>query len=173
MQAATQLGFERFALTADKFHSFAHLTNQHLQELNAAVTSQATFAYRSQRHTNAAITYLLHLIMQLTQYTDGAQNLLSLETQIQQLIKGQLPRSLISVETIAAILTNITDHLHKYRVPLFLADFSPLDVYKRQSFLLSRQDSTLNITLQFPLAITRAKLTIYRRFQFVDASRWQ
>jgi hypothetical protein len=45
---------------------------------------------------------------------------------------------------------------------LFLADQSPLDVYKRQSFLLSRQDSTLTITLQFPLAITRAKLNIYR-----------
>jgi hypothetical protein len=43
LQAATQLGFEQFALTADKFHSFAHLTNQHLQELNAAVSSQAPF----------------------------------------------------------------------------------------------------------------------------------
>jgi hypothetical protein len=86
LQAATQLGFERFALTADKFYSFAHLTTQHLQELNDVVSSQATFSYRSQRHTNAAITYLLHLIMQLTQYTDGAPNLLSLETQIHQLI---------------------------------------------------------------------------------------
>jgi hypothetical protein len=167
LQAATQLGFERFALTADKFHSFAHLTTQHLQELNDAVSSQATFSYRSQRHTNAAITYLLHLIMQLTQYTDGAQNLLSLETQIHQLIKGQLPRSLISVETIAEILTNITDHLHRYRVPLFLADASPIDVYKRQSFLLSRQDSTITITLQFPLAITRSKLTVYRTFSLL------
>jgi hypothetical protein len=167
LQAATQLGFERFALTADKFHSFAHLTNQHLQELNDVVTSQATFAYRSQRHTNAAITYLLHLIMQLTQYTDGAQNLLSLETQIHQLIKGQLPRSLISVETIAAILTNNTDHLQQYHVPLFLADQSPLDVYMRQSFLLSRQDSMLTTTLQFPLAITRSKLTIYRVFSLL------
>jgi hypothetical protein len=167
LQAATQLGFERFALTADKFHSYAHLTNQHLQELNDVVTSQATFAYRSQRHTNAAITYLLHLIMQLAQYTDGAQNLLSLETQIQQLIKGQLPRSLISVETIAAILTNITDHLQQYHVPLFLADQSPLDVYKRQSFLLSRRDSTLTITLQFPLALTRSKLNIYRVFSLL------
>jgi hypothetical protein len=74
---------------------------------------------------------------------------------------------LISVETIAAILTNITDHLQKYHVPLFLADFSPLDVYKRQSFLLSRQDSTLTITLQFPLAITRSKLTIYRTFSLL------
>jgi hypothetical protein len=103
----------------------------------------------------------------LTQYTDGAQNLLSLETQIHQLVQGQLPRSLISVETIAAILTNITDHLQRYHVPLFLADFSPLDVYKRQSFLLSRQDSTLTITLQFPLAITRSKLTIYRTFSLL------
>jgi hypothetical protein len=94
-----KLGFEQFALTADKFHSFAHLTNQHLQELNDAVITQATFSYRNQRHTNAAITYLLHLIMQLTQYTDGAQNLLTLENQIRQLIEGQLPRSLISVET--------------------------------------------------------------------------
>jgi hypothetical protein len=108
LQAATQLGFEKFALTAEKFHSFAHLTNQHLQELNDAVMSQASFSYRNQRHTNAAITYLLHLIMKLTQYTDGAQNL---ENQIRQLIEGQLPRSLISVETIAAILTNITEHL--------------------------------------------------------------
>jgi hypothetical protein len=167
LQAATQLGFEQFSLTADKFHSFAHLTNQHLQELNAAVSSQATFSYRNQRHTNAAITYLLHLIMQLTQYTDAAQNLLSLETQIHQLVQGQLQRSLISVEIIAAILTNITEHLHKYRVPLFLADLSPLDVYQRQSFLLSRQDSTLTITLQFPLAITRSKLTIYRTFSLL------
>jgi exo-beta-1,3-glucanase (GH17 family) len=108
LQAATRLGFEKFALTAEKFHSFAHLTNQHVQELNDAVASQASFSYRNQRHTNAAITYLLHLIMQLTQYTDGAQNLLNLENQIRQLIEGQLPRSLISVETIAAILTNIT-----------------------------------------------------------------
>jgi hypothetical protein len=167
LQAATQLGFEQFALTADKFHSFAHLTNQHLQELNAAVSSQAAFSYRNQRHTNAAITYLLHLIMQLTQYTDGAQNLLTLENQIRQLIEGQLPRSLISVETVAAILTNITEHLEKYNVPLYLADSSPLDVYKRQSFLLSRQDSTLTITLQFPLAITRSKLTIYRIFSLL------
>jgi hypothetical protein len=164
LQAATQLGFQQFALTADKFHSFAHLTNQHLQELNAAVSSQAAFSYRNQRHTNAAITYLLHLIMQVTQYTDGAQNLLNLENQIRQLIAGQLPRSLISVETIAAILTNITVRLERYNVPLHIADFSPLDVYKRQSFLLSRQDSTLTITLQFPLAITRSKLTIYRIF---------
>jgi hypothetical protein len=124
------LGFEQFALTADKFHSFAHLTNQHLQELNAAVSSQAAISYRNQRHSNAAITYLLHLIMQLTQYTDDAQNLLNLESQIRQLIEGQLPRSLISVETVAAILTNITDHLEKYNVPLLLADNSPLDVYK-------------------------------------------
>jgi hypothetical protein len=105
--------------------------------------------------------------MQLTQYTDGAQNLLSLETQIHQLIKGQLPRSLISVELIADILTNITDHLHRYRVPLFLVDASPLDVYKRQSFLPSRQDSTITITLQFPLAITRSKLTVYRTFSLL------
>jgi hypothetical protein len=167
MHAATQLGFEQFAVTADKFHSFAHLTNHHLQELNAAVANQAAFSYRNQRHTNAAITYLLHLKMQLTQYTDGAQNLLSLENQIRQLIEGQLPRSLISVETIAEILTNITAHLERYNVPLFLADFSPLDVYKRQSFLLSRQDSTLTITLQFPLAITRSKLTIYRIFSLL------
>jgi hypothetical protein len=167
LQAATQLGFEKFALTAEKFHSFAHLTNQHLQELNDAVMSQASFSYRNQRHTNAAITYLLHLIMQLTQYTDGAQNLLILENQIRQLIEGQLPRSLISVETVAAIITNITEHLEKYNVPLYLADTSPLNVDKRQSFLLSRQDSTLTITLQFPLAITRSKLTIYRIFSLL------
>jgi hypothetical protein len=167
LQAATQLGFEQFALTADKFHSFAHLTNQRLQELNDAVSSQAAFSYRNQRHTNVAITYLFHLIMQLTQYTDGAQNLLTLENQIRQLIEGQFPRSLISVETVAAILTNITEHLEKYNVPLYLADSSPLDVYKRQSFLLSRQDSTLTITLQFPLAITRSKLTIYRIFSLL------
>jgi hypothetical protein len=167
LQAATQLGFERFALTADKFHSFAHLTTQHLQELNQAVATQTAFSYRNQRHTNAAITYLLHLIMQLTQYTDGAHNLLYLESQLCKLIEGQLPRSLISVETVAAILTNITEHLEKYNVPLYLADSSPLDVYKRQSFLLSRQDSTLTITLQFPLAITRSKLTIYRIFSLL------
>jgi hypothetical protein len=76
LQAATQLGFERFALTADKFHSFAHLTTQHLQELNQAVATQTAFSYRNQRHTNAALTYLFHLIMQLTQYADGANNLL-------------------------------------------------------------------------------------------------
>jgi hypothetical protein len=44
LQAATQLGFEQFAVTADKFHSFAHLTTQHLQELNHAVASQAAFS---------------------------------------------------------------------------------------------------------------------------------
>jgi hypothetical protein len=82
--------------------------------------NQASFSYRNQRHTNAAITYLLHLIMQLTQYTDGAQNLLNLENQIRYLIEGKLPRSLISVETVAGILTNITDHLEKYNVPLYL-----------------------------------------------------
>jgi hypothetical protein len=74
---------------------------------------------------------------------------------------------LISVEKIADILTNITDHLHRYRVPLLLADSSPPDVYKRQSFLLSRQDSTITITLQFPLAITRSKLTVYRIFSLL------
>jgi hypothetical protein len=58
LQAATQLGFEQFALTADKFHSFAHLTNQYLQELNDAVITQATFSYRNQRHTNAAISFI-------------------------------------------------------------------------------------------------------------------
>jgi hypothetical protein len=167
LQAATQIGFEQFAVTADKFHSYAHLTNQHLQELNSAVASQATFSYRNQRHTNAALTYLLHLIMQLTQYVDGSQNLLYLESQLSKLIEGQLPRSLISPETVAAILTNITEHLEKYNVPLYLSDSSPLDVYKRQSFLLSRQDSTLTITLQFPLAITRSKLTVYRVFSLL------
>jgi hypothetical protein len=80
---------------------------------------------------------------------------------------GPTPRSLNSVETIAAVLTNITAHLERYNVPLHLADFSPLDVYKRQSFLLSRQDSTLTITLQFPLAITRSKLTIYRIYSLL------
>jgi hypothetical protein len=167
LQAATQIGFEQFAVTADKFHSFAHLTNQHLQELNSAVASQATFSYRNQRHTNAALTYLLHLIMQLTQYVDGSQNLLYLESQLSKLIEGQLPRSLISPETVAAILTNITEHLEKYNVPLYLSDSSPLDVYKRQSFLLSRQVSTLTITLQFPLTITRSKLTVYRVFSLL------
>jgi hypothetical protein len=33
--------------------------------------------------------------------------------------------------------------------------------------MLSRQDSTLTITLQFPLAITRSKLTIYRIFSLL------
>lgn len=47
LQAATQIGSEQFALTVDKFHSYAHLTNQHLQELNAAVSNQASFSYRN------------------------------------------------------------------------------------------------------------------------------
>lgn len=71
LQGATQLGFDQFASNVHKFHSFAHLTNQHLQELNAAVNKQASFSYRNQRHTNVAITFLLHMILQLTEYTDG------------------------------------------------------------------------------------------------------
>jgi hypothetical protein len=86
--------------------------------------------------------------MQLTQYRDGVQDLLNLENQIRQLIEGQLPRSLISVETIAAILTNITEHLEKYNVPLYLADTSPLDVYKRQfSAFSSRFDAHNNSSI--------------------------
>jgi hypothetical protein len=53
--AATQLGFEQFAVTADKFHSFAHLTNHHLQELNAAIASQAASV------TGTNVTLMLHL----------------------------------------------------------------------------------------------------------------
>jgi dsRNA-specific ribonuclease len=107
LQIATEAGFQKFASTVDKFSSFVNLTTDHSQNLGAALFRQVTNAHRYQRQMNAAITFLLKLILSHSEYVDASSLILQFQTQLQHLIAGQLPRDFITPEMLEDVTRNI------------------------------------------------------------------
>lgn len=67
-----------------------NVTTEHFQNLGATHAKQATNVHKTQRHVNAAITFLFNLILAETEYVDAAFLLHQFEDQLRQLIAGQL-----------------------------------------------------------------------------------
>jgi hypothetical protein len=138
------------------------LTTDSLQNLGATLSRQIAHAHKNQRLTNAAITFLLNLILSQSEYVDASSQILQFKTQLRQLIAGQLPRTLITPEMLQDVMKNISAFLQKYDVPLHLPDRPIFDLYKNPNFVLSRQDNKIIISLKFPLSLTSSSLTLYK-----------
>jgi hypothetical protein len=162
LQIATEAGFQKFASSVQKFTSFMDLTTDSLQNLGATLSRQVAHAHKNQRLTNAAITFLLNLILSQSEYVDASSQILQFETQLRQLIAGQLPRNLITPEMLEDVTKNISAFLQKYDVPLHLPDRPIFDLYKNPNFVLSRRDNKIIVSLKFPLSLTRSSLTLYK-----------
>jgi lipase chaperone LimK len=92
-----RLDFKTSQAHIQKFSSFMDLTTDHFQNLGATLSRQVTIhVHKNQRQTNAAITFLLNLILSYSEYVDASSLILQFQTQLQQSIAGQLPRDLIT-----------------------------------------------------------------------------
>jgi hypothetical protein len=107
LQSATQISLRSFAHIAEKYSSFMNLSDQHLQNLAAALTKQTANTHRNLRNINAAITFLFSLILGHSDYTNAALLLHHLEYQIKELLAGRLPRDLITPRMLADVEGNI------------------------------------------------------------------
>jgi hypothetical protein len=101
LQIAIEGGFQKFASSVHKFTSFMDLTTDHFQNLGATHSRQITNAHKNQRQTNAAITLVLNLILSHSEYMDASSLIFQFQTQLQQLIAGQLPRDFITNDYIS------------------------------------------------------------------------
>jgi hypothetical protein len=154
LQSATQISLRSFAHIAEKYSSFMNLSDQHLQNLAAALTKQTANTHRNLRNINAAITFLFSLILGHSDYTDAALLLHHFEHQIGELLAGRLPRDLITPRMLADVQGNITRFLKQYDVPLHLAHQATADLYENPQFVLSRRHNKIFITMYFPLSLT-------------------
>jgi hypothetical protein len=88
--------------------------------------------------------------------------ILQFQTQLQQLIAGQLPRDLITPGMLEDVTRNISAFLQKYGVPLHLPDRPIFDLYKNPNFVLSQQDNKIIVADNFPLSLIRRSLTLFK-----------
>jgi hypothetical protein len=72
LQTATEISLRSFANIAEKYSSFMNLSNEHLQNLGAALMKQTANTHKNLRNINAAITFLFSLILGHSDYTDTA-----------------------------------------------------------------------------------------------------
>jgi hypothetical protein len=147
LQSATEISLRSFANIAEKYSSFMNLSDQHLQNLGAALTKQTANTHRNIRNINAAITFLFSLILGHSDYTDAALLLHHLEHQIKELLAGRLPRDLITPQMLADVRGNITRFLKQYDVPLHLPHQAISDLYENPQFVLSRRHNKIFITM--------------------------
>jgi hypothetical protein len=162
LQSATEISLRSFANIAEKYSSFMNLSNEHLQNLGAALMKQTASTHKSLRNVNAAITFLFNLILTHSDYTDTAFLLHHFETQLRKLIDGRLPRDLITPKMLQEARGNISLFLKQYDVPLHLPEQSISDIYENAQFVLSKRQNKIFITMSFPLSITRIPLALYQ-----------
>jgi hypothetical protein len=108
LQTATEISLRSFANIAEKYSSFMNLSNEHLQNLGAALMKQTANTHKNLRNVNAAITFLFSLILGHSDYTDTAFLLHHFEHQLKKLIAGQLPRDLITPQMLENVRGNIS-----------------------------------------------------------------
>jgi hypothetical protein len=139
-----------------------NLSNEHLQNLGAALMKQTANTHKNLRNVNAAITFLFSLILGHSDYTDTAFLLHHFECQLKKLIAGRLPRDLITPQMLEDVRGNIPLFLKQYNVPLHLPNQSISDLYENPQFVLSKRHNKIFITMSFPLSITCIPLTLFK-----------
>jgi hypothetical protein len=162
LQTATEISLRSFANIAEKYSSFMSLSNEHLQNLGAALMNQTANTHKNLRNVNAPITFLFSLILGHSDNTDTAFLLHHFENQLQQLIAGRLPRDLITSQMLQEVRGNISLFLKQYNVPLHLPKQSISDLYENAQFVLSKRHNKIFITMSFPLSITSMPLTLFK-----------
>jgi hypothetical protein len=162
LQTAIEMSLRSFANIAEKYSSFMNLSNEHLQNLGAALMKQTANTHKNLRKINAAIIFLFSLILGHSDYADTAFLLHHLETQLQQFLAGRLPRDLITSQMLQEVRVNISLFLKQYNVPLHLPKQSISDLYENAQFVLSKRHNKIFITMSFPLSITSIPLTLFK-----------
>ena len=162
LQKATQQGFDAFRTAVNDFHSFQHATNLHAKIVNEALDRQNSLLTSLQRHSAAAVNFLLQLSLHEIEYIDIAHQLHELEDAFNMLMQGHLSPQLVTPDMLTSLIFEIEAYLAENNIPLFLNIHDSDQIYASPEFTLAHDHRNVFVMLRLPLSLTARPMHLYR-----------
>jgi hypothetical protein len=166
LHKSTADGFAEFGRVTTQFANFMQLSTTHLQSVTDILNDQQGQIYAVSNTVQAANQFFLSAILHVVEYSDAQQKLAELDANLRQVYQGLIPPKLIEPRLIQRTAYNISGHLKRNNISLTLARKYPSQIYTMNQFTFScssdEKDTSIYITLEFPMSIIPFDLTLYK-----------
>ena len=160
--------------TREGMATFVRLQNQRLDTMREVLDRDQKALEYLRRHVESANSQMQmidrdvsYTLCELAQYVDLHDGIQELEAGIEDLIRGQLTPSMISVEQLGDALLNISEALMlQGNAPFRLCQASPQAVYRNPSYDFARHGNELFIRLHLPYTRHDETMNVYSIYTF-------